>query len=80
MLKRRSVSAKIKCCGYFSHPLDGTHETSPEAFGHCCRNSSKKLHQGFVIIKGKRMGSYLLKAQLHQMQSTHTGVSFCIFL
>ena len=29
-LKRR-VSAKIKCCGYFSHLSDGKHGTSPEA-------------------------------------------------
>ena len=41
------------------------------------RNSSKILQQGFVIIKGKRMGSYLLKAQL---QMHYTGESFCIFL
>ena len=79
-LKRR-ISAKIKRCGFFLHPLDDRHRMNSEAFGrtnrHCCRNSSEKLQEGFVIIKGKRMGSYHLKAQL-QMQST--GASFCIFL
>ena len=34
----------------------------------CCRNASEKVQQVFVIIKRKRMESYLLKAQL-QMQS-----------
>ena len=39
---------------------------------YCCRNSSEKLQQGFIIIG---MKSYLLKKQL-QMQSTE--ISFCI--
>ena len=30
---KRRISAKIKCCGYFSHPLDDRHGTSPEALG-----------------------------------------------
>ena len=75
-LKRR-VSAKITCCGYFSRPLDNRHGTSPEALGpsrHSCKSSSEKLQQVFVIIKGKRMGNYLLKAQL---QIQFIGASFC---
>ena len=29
----RRVSTKIKCCSYFSHPLDDRHGASPEALG-----------------------------------------------
>ena len=32
VLKRR-VSAKIKCCGYFLHPLDDRYGTSSETLG-----------------------------------------------
>ena len=48
----------MKRYGYFLHPLDDRHGMSPEAFGqtsrYCCRNSSEKLQQDFVIIKGKK--------------------------
>ena len=77
-LKRR-VSAKIKCCGYFWYFLHDSRGTSPEALGPAdiVVETRVKFQQSFVLIKGKRMGSYLLKAQL-QMHST--GALFCIFL
>ena len=77
-LKKR-VRAKIKCCGYFSHPLDYRHETSPETLRPTdtgCRKLEPKIAAS-LIITGKTMGRYLLKAQV-QMQST--GAWFCMFL
>ena len=30
---KRRVSAKIKCCGYFSHPLYDRHGMTPDILG-----------------------------------------------
>ena len=33
LVLKRIVNGKVKCCGYFSHPLDDRHRASPEALG-----------------------------------------------
>ena len=48
-LIEEEFSAKIKCCSYFSHPLDDWYRSGPETLGPTntgyCRNSSEKLQQ-----------------------------------
>ena len=70
-----------KCCGYFSHPLD-VYEASHlnEILGRAdivVETRAKTAASFSVIIKEKRIGSYLLPARL---QMHFSGASFCIVL
>ena len=78
-LKRRASTKECLFLLFFPHLLDDRYGASHEALGptDIVANSNGKLQQEFVIIERKRMGSYLLKAQL---QIECTGVSSFIFL
>ena len=76
-LKRR-FSDKIKCCGYFSHLLDDRYGASPEALGSANTIPETRTKICSKALQSlKRMGIYVLKAQL-EMQFAEA--SLCIFL